>query len=416
MQQQDRPNQETTRYTSVSTQPGSQKQEQHMNWISQYRAALLGSSLMLVGLLGIYGCSKKSEQQTTIVAPNTPAAPTSPVAPSTASSAKVQPLTPKRIVQRRSLTATYDNSAYGISFRYPRNYKLKELTVPTGDAKPTALEQSAGDPNEVSLVAVQIPKGFYPKTDFDGSYFSLSANRKLTEQACRQSVISHEDSEVFTEKINGVEFHWTENSGADGQNYSEWHNYAGFANGTCYEVQLGLDTTTTAGKKSVRKVNADRVFSRLEAILSSMKIHPVLVPAAEPPVRSFSETPSVTSGVPAITSVNSEVVCPSCPSSVAQAYVVAGSPLDIAGRGFLSNNTVWIGSLSIPVPGVKNSGSIHLSLPESLPVGTYELYVANDSGKSDAVTVVVRPPAVEHIDNPTIGQSAAPPVDASKQQ
>jgi len=250
---------------------------------------------MLVGLLGIYGCSKKTEQQAAVVSPNPPSAPSSPVPQLTASSATHQPAAPKRIVQRRSPTATYTNDAYGISFRYPLSYKLKKLNVAAGDAKPAALEQSmGGDPGEVPLATVQVPQSLYPKTDFDDGYFSVSVNRTLTEEACQQSVITHEDSEVMTEKVNGVEFHWTENSSAERQNHSEWRSYAGFANGTCYEVQLGLETSLnaeTSDKKSAKKVNGDRVFSRLEAILSSVKIHPVVVPAVEPPARSFGETP-----------------------------------------------------------------------------------------------------------------------------
>ena len=406
MKQQNKSNEETTN---------------QYKWISNYRAALLGSSLMLIGLLGIYGCSKNTEQQTAMMSPHPPAPPSSPVSQSPAAATANPPAAPKRIVQRRSPTATYTNEAYGISFRYPLSYKLKELNVPAGDAKPAALEQAMGDdPGEVPLATVQVPKSAYPKTDFDDGYFSVSANRTLTEETCKQSVITHEDSEVLTEKVNGVEFHWTENSGAEGQNHSEWHSYAAFANGTCYEVQLGIDTAmnTEMDKKPVRKVNSDRVFSRLQAILSSMKIRPVAVPAVEPPARSFNGNPGTSSAAAAltITSVNSEVVCPNCPSSVSQAYVVAGSPLDIVGHGFLPSNTVWIGSLGIPAQSEKDNGSIHLSVPESLPVGTYELYVANHSGKSDAVTVVVRPPAVEHSDNTTIGQSTARAADTSKQQ
>ncbi len=112
---------------------------------------------------------------------------------------------------------------------------------------------------------------------------------------------------------------------------------------------------------------------------------------------------------PNIVALNNEVVCPHCTASVAQAYVVAGSTLDIAGHGFLPSNIVWIGSLSIPAVSEKDSDQIHIAVPESLPVGTYELYVANDSGKSDAVTVVVRPPTVEHA-GAIIEQSTEPEI------
>ncbi len=293
----------TTRYNQNTTSDPK--------WIGKYKAAILGSSVMLVGLLGVYGCSKKSEQHMAVVSPNPPAAPT-PTLSSLPPITAVQPVTHKRKVQRTSPTATYTNDAYGISFRYPLRYKLKELDVAAGDAKPAAMEQSMGaDPAEVPLATVQMPESLYPKTDFDDGYFSVSANRSLTEAACQQSVIVHEDSEVLTENINGVQFHWTENSSAEGDNYSEWRSYAGFANGTCYEVQLGLETSLepkVADKKSLKEVNSAQVFSRLKAILSSVKIRPVVVPAAEPPARSFSETPSAVPTTPAVEPAGSAIV------------------------------------------------------------------------------------------------------------
>jgi hypothetical protein len=273
-------------------------------WIGKYRAAILGSSLMLVGLLGIYGCTKKSEQTTAVVSPNPPAAPSAPVLP-VAAAVTNQPGAAKRIVQRKSPTATYTNDGYGISFRYPLSYKLKAWDVPAGDAKPAAMENStAGDPAEVPLATVQMPQSMYPKTDFDDGYFSVSANRNLTEETCQQSAIVNEDSKVLSETVNGVQFHRTENSTSEGDYHSEWRSYAGFANGICYQVQLGLSTSMTpdpADQSAVKQVNSARVFARLNSILSSLKIHPVAVPAVAPPVRASSETPSVSPATPVVT-------------------------------------------------------------------------------------------------------------------
>jgi len=263
-------------------------------WIGKYRAAILGSSLMLVGLLGIYGCTKKSEQHMAAVSPNPAVAPSAPVLQAGPTAAL--PAAAKRIVQRRSTTAIYANDAYGITFRYPRNYKLKAWDAPAGDARPASLESSmGGDPAEVPLATVQVPQSLYPKTDFDDGYFSLSANRNLTEQACQQSAVVNEDSKVMTDTVNGVPFHWTENSATEGDYHSEWRSYAGFANGVCYQVQLGLARSVTpepADASSVKAVNRARVFARLSSILASVKIRPVAVSAVEPPQRASDEASS----------------------------------------------------------------------------------------------------------------------------
>jgi hypothetical protein len=263
-------------------------------WIGKYRAAILGSSLMLVGLLGVYGCTKKSEQNISALPPNPPATASAP-APVTTATAIIQPAAPKRIVQRSSPTATYTNDAYGITFRYPLSYKLKAWDVPTRDAKPTSLDDSIGaDSAEVPLATVQMPQSMYPKTDFDDGYFSVSANRNLTEETCQQSAIADEDSKVMTQPVNGVQFHWTDNSTNEGDYHSEWRSYAGFANGVCYQVQLGLSTSVApdpADQSAVKEVNSARVFARLNSILSSVKIRPVAAPTVAPPARASSETP-----------------------------------------------------------------------------------------------------------------------------
>ncbi len=84
-------------------------------WIGKYRAAIVGGSLMLIGLLGIYGCTKKSEQHMAVVSPNPSTAPGPAVSPLPAVIA-TQPVAHKRKVQRTSPTATYTNDAYGYPF------------------------------------------------------------------------------------------------------------------------------------------------------------------------------------------------------------------------------------------------------------------------------------------------------------
>jgi hypothetical protein len=268
-----------------------------------------------VGLLGVYGCTKKSEQQISTVSANPPASPSAPAVPA-AAPATTQPVVQKRIVQRKSPTATYTNDAYGISFRYPLSYKLKTWDVPTGDTKPASLDEAAGgDPAQVPLATVQMPQGMYPKTDFDDGYFSVSANRNLMEATCQQSAIVNEDSKVLTETVNGVQFHWTENTATEGDYHSEWRSYAGFANGVCYQVQLGLATSVApdpADKSSVKEVNSARVFGRLNSILSSLKIRPAVAPAVVPPAKASNETPAV----PAVETTSNATIGQSAPPAV----------------------------------------------------------------------------------------------------
>jgi hypothetical protein len=407
MKQSDRFNEVTTA-TRRNPDPTSDPK-----WIGKYRAAILGSSLMLVGLLGVYGCTKKSEQHVASLSQNPPA----PSAPALPEATAIPRVAAKRKVQRTSHIAVYSNDAYGISFRYPRNYKLKTFATPSEEGQPTAMDGSIADPAEVPLATLQMPQNLYPGTDFSDGYFSVSANGTLTDAACQQSVVTNEDSKLMTEKINGLEFHWTENSSAEGLSSFSWRTYAAFANGTCYQAQYGFERAAplvSEDKVASKDVKSTQVFGRLQTILSSLKIRPVATPAVEPAVRSFGEPGGAISNSvpPSITVVNGEAICPKCESSAAQAYLVAGTRVDIAGHGFQPNSSVWIGSISLAATTDKDS--IHILLPESLPIGTYPLYVSSDSAKSDAVTVVVRPPVVEHI-GVVAGESSEPVMNAAEQ-
>jgi hypothetical protein len=65
--------------------------------------------------------------------------------------------------------------------------------------------------------------------------------------------------------------------------------------------------------------------------------------------------------------------------------MAAGRLFQIAGVGILPKETLWIGSMSIPV---KTDGEIiTFTSPTSLPAGQYPMFLANERGKSDVLMV-----------------------------
>ncbi len=163
---------------------------------------------------------------------------------------------------------------YGVSFTYPWQYtRLSARTVAgNADLRP----RTDGTDGQVTLARVEIPKGYYPDTDFERGYFTLSLNQDLNEQQCQASL---GDGKAQAETINGVEYRWVENDSGGRGSAAKVRNYAAFINGTCYEVELGVRTSNPDGL--ARELDPDQVMGRLDAILRTVEIMPALQTAAK---------------------------------------------------------------------------------------------------------------------------------------
>ena len=76
-----------------------------------------------------------------------------------------------------------------------------------------------------------------------------------------------------------------------------------------------------------------------------------------------------------------------------------GEPVLVSGSGFFPLNTVRIGSAQVNGMGSNYGNFLFFTVPESLPLGKAQLYVASGLGKSNSIAVVVRPPVPPRIDS-----------------
>jgi hypothetical protein len=232
-------------------------------------AILLGT---VAALLTNIACSSKPKEAVSspksIDAIARPAA-LNPVAfsDSQATTAAVSTRNVSQVKAPASKPVTYRSHDYGVSFAYPWQYKFSSAkSIANGDSslppKPDGFE------GQFTLARVDIPKGFYPDTNFDSGYFALSLNPDLSQQECN-SVLN--DAKL-SETINGIEFRWLEVSTGGRGEATKARNYVAFANDTCYEVELAVKTKNDQGL--AREVEPDHVMQRLEAILKSVTILP----------------------------------------------------------------------------------------------------------------------------------------------
>ncbi len=239
-----------------------------------------------------------------VVASSTPS-PAMPVQPA------VVKLVHKKVVHKAPATLTYADKTSGVSFKYPRRYALK-----TGDAANELV--SSGpipmdfvQPGGVTLAAVALPESSYPNSDLAAAYFNVSVNKALTADQCGEFSVPQanpatpadptiqptaQPATPATSKlmIGDMELQSSETSAggqtSNGPREEASKYYHVFQNGACYEFALKVATSevaTTPGTEStIKHIDRDEVFQRLEKILATVKINPVTTPEVNAEVKT----------------------------------------------------------------------------------------------------------------------------------
>jgi hypothetical protein len=215
----------------------------------------------------------------------------------------------RKVQKKRPATRVYTDKTYGVSFEYPRKYELE-----TGEKANDLLASGpvTVKPSGEVLAAVELPGTVFPDTDFAGAFFGVSVNKGLTAEQCGEF---GEKKATITEPVPAAaavaansgsspeassgpqpsvedqgkrflgdsELHATEMVTGEGSRQSDGKYFRTFQNGACYEFALNL-TTLGNDDATMKHVDRDRVFDRLEKILATVKIAPAMaepVPAVQ---------------------------------------------------------------------------------------------------------------------------------------
>jgi len=147
-------------------------------------------------------------------------------------------------------------------------------------------------PGGVAVAAIEPPRGSNPATDFAFAFFNLSVNPNLTSSQCTQFAFPKPDDAPVAPispakvTVGAIKFDEME----DAMQQADARYYHVFKNGACYEFGLGLAAAAHAAKEGVTPLSSKDVFSKLEQILSTVKIRkwpvqagaPAAVPTAAP--------------------------------------------------------------------------------------------------------------------------------------
>jgi hypothetical protein len=234
---------------------------------------------------------------------------------------------PKKVVHKKPATVNYADKTYGVAFEYPRRYAIE-----TGDAATELLKSSSVPMNfvqdgGVALAAVELPQTGFVNTDFSSAFFNVSVNKTLTADQCNAFAVPQpkaaaapaavettpapatsaaaeaqpapaptDSAKAATETasadtgsgskllLGDLELRATENVSGEGRRQSDSKYFHVYQNGACYEFALNV-TTMASEDGLIKHVDRDKVFTRLEQILATVKINPV--------------TPEATAEVPA---------------------------------------------------------------------------------------------------------------------
>jgi hypothetical protein len=265
---------------------------------STRRARMIGGAataaatavLALMVVLDFNGCSKSNHksaqaQPASQSIQNTPAVAQS--QPVDQLEKKVEAVIEKKKAIKHASTATYKNSTYGFSFRYPKTYTM---LTPEKDSEesawPDPVAMNFTEPGGETLTTLVLPG------TRASSYFKASVNKGVTAEQCSKFATTPEPTETSTNppvdaeddsivpvktNILGVEFAKAESV----TEQSEARYYHHFENGACYEFALGV----ADAPGTTKPVDHLQVFDKLERIMTTVKIKsdPVPVVATSEP-------------------------------------------------------------------------------------------------------------------------------------
>ena len=268
-----------------------------------------------------------------------------------------KPAPKKPVVRKRPATVNYADKTYGVTFEYPRRYAIETGDAATQLVASNPIAMNFVQPGGLALAAVSLPETNYTNTDFSSAFFNVSINKSLSQDQCSEFAVPQQKPAMMSEAkpepptsqpsqschpedstkcspkdptsaaavtgtdktgektggektvttdaksnasssdpnkllIGDMELRATEAVSGEGTRQSDSKYFHVYQNGACYEFALNV-TTDASEEGLVKHIDRDKVFTRLEQILSTVKINPVTPEVtAEVPTPTPQETPA----------------------------------------------------------------------------------------------------------------------------
>jgi len=303
-------------------------------------SALVFAAVLIICSVTI-GCSSDKPKPVTSNNPVPAPQPQPQTMPAPVAQAENKPSPKKAVVRKRPATVNYADKTYGVTFEYPRRYAIETGDAATQLLMSNPIAMNFVQPGGVALAAVELPETNYVNTDFSSAFFNVSVHKTLTADQCSEFAVPQSKSMVKSDApasvtpietaksdvskqvsaaksdtasapsiessgakipapssdpnkllIGDMELRATEAVSGEGTRQSDSKYFHIFQNGACYEFALNV-TTDASEEGLVKHIDRDKVFTRLEQILATVKINPItpeVSAESQPPVAP--ETPA----------------------------------------------------------------------------------------------------------------------------
>jgi len=302
-------------------------------------SALLFAAVLIICSVAVGCSSEKPKPVTSNIQIPVAQTETQPMTAAPIAQAEPKPAHKKPVVRKKPATVNYADKTYGVTFEYPRRYAIETGDAATQLIMSNPIPMNFVQPGGVALAAIELPETNYVNTDFSSAFFNVSVHKTLTADQCGEFAVpqpkvvtnsgqntpsserqndmakAEAKTEVTTQDstsksepvssteqltsskpasdsgkllISDMELRATEAVSGEGTRQSDSKYFHTYQNGACYEFALNV-TTDASEEGLVKHVDRDKVFNRLEQILSTVKINPIA-----PEVKAESQPPAET--------------------------------------------------------------------------------------------------------------------------
>jgi hypothetical protein len=180
---------------------------------------------------------------------------------------------PSRPTSGDTSFASYTESENHALIRFPRNYALLDGDPEDGSADLRTQQTLAEEqPGAILLATMIVPDDAYPNTTFVDGSVQFALNRSITPEACRHLPIAR-GGDVGTVTIQNAVFTWEQDASAAPSSDLVERDYAGFANGACYEFFLRVRTGDVTDEEDPAKLaDPSKILRHLEKIVLSLQL------------------------------------------------------------------------------------------------------------------------------------------------
>ena len=311
----------------------SNRENRSLAWDKKASALIFAAVLIICSVT--VGCSNdkpkpvSSNNQIPVTQPQSQ--PQTQPTPAPVAQVESKPAAKKTVVHKKPATVNYTDKTYGVTFEYPRRYAIETGDAATELVMSHPVAMNFVQPGGVALAAVELPETGFINTDFSSAFFNVSVHKNLTADQCSEfavpqsrletksdmaaqsTEVAKQDSTPKTDAqpakstetkssaetasnsklmLGDMELRGTEAVTGEGTRQSDSKYFHVYQNGACYEFALNV-TTDASAEGLVKHVDRDKVFNRLEQILSTVKINPIIPEVtAEAPTPAVPETPA----------------------------------------------------------------------------------------------------------------------------